>query len=362
MVKTCFAPLNGFFITKRRRVDREQLPRDLTREELYEKVWQTPMWRLCNEFGLTGRGLGKLCERWNIPVPPRGYWRRLETGGKTTRILLPPDSRPMTIRITPSPQRPPPQTLAVIHVPDRFSSPHQLVRRTRKNWLANKLFEPTSLDLRVSKGARGRALRIADAIIRELERRGNSVVVDGHRKTFAVVGGEKVGFYIEERFTRHETELTEDEKERHVYKPRFEFEPSGRLSLRIDGYSRDIQHGWSDGVRQKVETVLPEFLDSLERYAERERIRRQELLEEEKRWAEVQRLRWAEERRVKELDEQLALWRTARDLKGNLLFVGSIDPAMLNADWMEWVRGRLAAYEAARWKRIIRPSAATPIE
>jgi hypothetical protein len=65
-------------------VDREELPREITREELYAKAWQTPMWRLCNEFGLAGRGLGKLCERWNVPVPPRGYWRRLATGVKTT--------------------------------------------------------------------------------------------------------------------------------------------------------------------------------------------------------------------------------------------------------------------------------------
>src|SRR3954451_4846688 len=88
MVKTCFVPLNAFFKPIRRHVDREHLPRDFTREELYEKVWQAPMWRLCEEFGLSDRGLGKLCERWNVPVPPRGYWRRLETGGKTTRIPL----------------------------------------------------------------------------------------------------------------------------------------------------------------------------------------------------------------------------------------------------------------------------------
>ena len=50
----------------------DPLPIAITREELYEKVWKTPMWRLCEEFGLSGRGLGKLCERWNVPVPPRG--------------------------------------------------------------------------------------------------------------------------------------------------------------------------------------------------------------------------------------------------------------------------------------------------
>jgi hypothetical protein len=313
------------------------------------------MWRLCEEFGLSGRGLGKLCSRWKIPVPPRGYWRRLATGGKTTQPPLPPEERPVPIRIDPSPKRPAPKSLPSLTVPDRLVSPHVLVRRTRENWLANKPLEPTSLDLRVSKDSRARALRIADTIIKELERRGHSVMVDGYRKTFAEIGGEKVGFYIEERRTRHETVLIEDEKRRYVYKPRFEFKPSGKLSLRTEGYSRRIRHGWSDGVRQEVESGLPEFLDSLEKCAERERIRRQERLEEEKRWAEVQRLCWAEEQRVKELDEQLALWRTARDLRGYIEFAESIDSATLDADWMEWVRGRLETYVAALRERLAKP-------
>lgn len=327
-------------------MDREQRPRDLTREELYKKVWLTPMWRLCKEFGLTGRGLGKLCERCNVPVPPRGYWRRLETGGKTTRTPLPPESSPVSIRILPSPKRPDPKTLAPVPVADRLSSPHELVRRTREDWAANKLLEPTSLDLRVSKEARARALRVADAIIKELERRGHSVVVDGHRKTFAVIGGEKVGFYIEERFTRRETVLTEDEKKRHVYKPRFEFEPSGRLSLRIDGYSRDIQHGWSDGVRQKVEGVVADFLDGLERSAEESRIRRQERLADERRWAEERRLRDEEERRVRELDDHLKLYRATRDIREYLAFAESVETASPGSDWIEWVKRRLATCEA----------------
>lgn len=336
----------------------DPLPIAITREELYEKVWKTPMWRLCEEFGLSGRGLGKLCERWNIPVPPRGYWRRLETGGKTNRVPLPLDSRPLEIRITPSPKRPTKEILPSVHVPERLSSPHELVRRTRENWQANKPLEPTSLDLRVSKHARSRALRIADAIIKELKRRGHSVLVDGYRKTLAVINGEKLGFYIEERHTRHETVLTDEERKRYVYKPRFEFKPSGRLSLRIEGYSRDIQHGWSDGARQKVEGVVAEFLAGLERSAEESRIRRQERLADERRWAEERRLRDAEERRVKELDEHLKLFRTAKDIREYLAFAESVDTSMPDTDWIEWVRGRLVVYDAMLRGRVSKARAA----
>ena len=53
----------------------------LTRAELYEKVWATPMRSLAKEFGLSDVGLAKVCRKHNIPVPPVGYWRRKETDG-----------------------------------------------------------------------------------------------------------------------------------------------------------------------------------------------------------------------------------------------------------------------------------------
>jgi len=61
----------------------------LTRTELYEKVWTTPMRTLAKEFGMSDVGLAKVCRKHNVPVPPVGYWRRKETGHKVTNPLLP---------------------------------------------------------------------------------------------------------------------------------------------------------------------------------------------------------------------------------------------------------------------------------
>lgn len=52
----------------------------LTIQQLYDRVWTEPIHRIAKEFGLSDRGLGKFCERLDIPVPPRGYWRAKETG------------------------------------------------------------------------------------------------------------------------------------------------------------------------------------------------------------------------------------------------------------------------------------------
>jgi hypothetical protein len=78
----------------------------LTREELYEKMWSRPAISLAQEFGISGRGLGKICIRFGIPVPPRGYWAKLAAGEHVTRIPLPTAKSdvPSEILIQPSPE------------------------------------------------------------------------------------------------------------------------------------------------------------------------------------------------------------------------------------------------------------------
>ena len=50
----------------------------LSRKELYDLVWSKPMSALAKEYGLSDRGMAKLCIRNSIPVPPRGYWAKKE--------------------------------------------------------------------------------------------------------------------------------------------------------------------------------------------------------------------------------------------------------------------------------------------
>ena len=40
---------------------------ELTREELYKRVWSTPMSKLAADFGLSDVGLAKVCKRHKIP-------------------------------------------------------------------------------------------------------------------------------------------------------------------------------------------------------------------------------------------------------------------------------------------------------
>jgi hypothetical protein len=53
---------------------------ELTREELYAQVWAEPMTKLAQRYGMSDRGLAKVCTRMGIPVPGRGYWARVQSG------------------------------------------------------------------------------------------------------------------------------------------------------------------------------------------------------------------------------------------------------------------------------------------
>lgn len=59
----------------------------LNKKQLYDLVWKRPMMEVAKEYGLSDRGLAKLCERNGIPVPPRGYWAKKKAGQK---IVQPP--------------------------------------------------------------------------------------------------------------------------------------------------------------------------------------------------------------------------------------------------------------------------------
>src|SRR5262245_57950989 len=61
----------------------------LTREALYALIWSEPATKIAARYGISDRGLGKLCERHNIPVPPRGYWARKAYGYNPRQIPLP---------------------------------------------------------------------------------------------------------------------------------------------------------------------------------------------------------------------------------------------------------------------------------
>src|SRR2546428_7307541 len=120
---------------------------EVHREELYAQVWSEPMVRLAKRYVVSAVALAKVCRKLDIPVPPRGYWRRLETGWRRMPPPLPkprPGVGGMTT-ITPQPRQHSSgeqnaeiaaqeaferQSRNRIRVPRQLDDPHPLVRHT----------------------------------------------------------------------------------------------------------------------------------------------------------------------------------------------------------------------------------------
>jgi len=74
----------------------------LTRAELYDLVWGEPVETVARRYKLSGNGLAKICNKHRIPLPPRGYWAKVQHGQKPRRVSLRPAKTPddETVRIT----------------------------------------------------------------------------------------------------------------------------------------------------------------------------------------------------------------------------------------------------------------------
>lgn len=156
--------------------------RTVTRSELYDRVWSTPMTTLAKEFGISDVGLRKICKRANIPLPPSGYWMMKQYGKSLPRkpALTPrKDGESEELRIAETPKKielqidiPPDiaqaiQTERLMTEPIAFPKspkPHATVQsweRARKPLYGSPTFTPAT---------EARRRRIATVLFREIER------------------------------------------------------------------------------------------------------------------------------------------------------------------------------------------------
>lgn len=50
------------------------------REKLYEEIWREPVTTVAKRYGVSDVALHKACKRLNVPMPPRGYWAKVQAG------------------------------------------------------------------------------------------------------------------------------------------------------------------------------------------------------------------------------------------------------------------------------------------
>jgi hypothetical protein len=350
-----------------------------TRNELYEKIWNTPTIKLAKDFGLSDVALGKMCKKHSIPKPPLGYWAKLAHGKAVPRPPLPniDDQRLERIEIRkkplsssgPKPQANEQEKETPIAVPERLTSPHPLVRSTieaLKNLTPDEtgiLRSRTSgcLNVRVGRQSVGRAMRIMDALIKALEARGSTVSVverDRTHQTCVRILDETIEIELREGLNRKEKQFTAAElRERERFswlrdRKEYQFYPSGNFVFTILEYcGQGVRKVWSDGKRQRLENCLNSIIAGLRAAAEGEKALRLRREQREREWQEEQRRRLEEEERqrkeeekIKHLEKLVANWNQSQRIRE---FLSEVEKAAAEnpaketdnlSDWLSWAR------------------------
>ncbi len=284
----------------------------LSRRELYEQVWATPMARLAREYGLSDRGLAKICQRHGIPRPPRGYWAKRDHGHKVRQTPLPRTAEARTITLwagsraeSNAPVQRDRKGVPTIEVPENLLDPDPRIIRTEKSLRSAKVDDrglaspraKRAFRVSVAKESIDRAMRILDTLVKELEELHFSVqaVVDDHgqSRTIVNVDEEEIEFHMTEKVRREERQLTTAElrdKKRNPWayrRPEYRYLPTGALSLQIVTASNaGATRTWSDLKKSPLENRLGRFVAALEPIAEAIKRKRREDQERRKRWAE----------------------------------------------------------------------------
>lgn len=357
----------------------------LKREELYKMVWSEPVSKLARGYGLSDRGLGKICNRLEIPVPGRGYWQMKKKG---LQIPVPPlrptkksNATGAYIHKTSKPQIDGEQDQETcglimaeklpenkITVPSSLESPHFLTAMTKRSLIGAKvddrgLKQPRArgcLDIRVGQDSIERAILIMDTLVKALEARGFdiSVAKEPPFSTSISVMEEVIKFALNEGLNCTERKLTAaqmKDKEKHPWMHNtleYDYSPNGLLFLKIK--TDDVwntRKTWSDGKRQRLEDCLNSFVGGLIKTAEAIRHRRIERERQELEWQErrrqqeeSERIRWEEEEKLKVLDREVASWHRSQQIrlyidavkKWAIQKYGEVKPDSKLHQWLTW--------------------------
>jgi hypothetical protein len=361
-------------------------PITLSREELYELVWETPTRHLCQQFGLSDVGLAKTCKRYDIPRPSYGYWAKKAAGGKIKRTPLPRREDDRFQKVTFAPGEPKteeddgffdPEIRALyelesqaepIAVSDTLRSPHPLVARTRdalasvkpSTWSRDTgLLYPDRqevahlLDVVCSKGTLPRALRIMNTLLKGLEDRGYRIGKPQrsyHRGTAAVGHGYEFVFRMREPTKR------QIQAKNNSWDSQYAYVLTGELQLEVDYMIYRSTRVYRDTVRKKVEDYVRELPLKMLKVIDEHR-REEAKRAEEQRLKDEIRLREAEEaerkarreaqlnrrrERREELFRTAEQWRQCQTLRD---FIAAVRVAAvertggrkLHPDTMRWI-------------------------
>ena len=345
----------------------------LTRQELYDLVWENPLSKLAKKYNLSDNGLRKVCKKLDIPLPKNGHWQKIQYNKKVSKEKLPVNNTvetSITLKF-----RDNSETIIngienelnqltkeiksklkeTIIFPEKLTKPNQLIIDA-KNDLKTKqpsyqhniigLLNTSSgiLNITVAPQSVKRTLLFMDVFIKALQKRGHKITVKEGTKI--VIDNIELGIGLRERLKRKIVKGT--------YYDSTELYPSNILSFSLYVYpAKD----WTDTNTSKLEDKIPNIIAKLELQAVKEKqdaiereIRRIEQERQRKIEADLEAKRNFELIEFKGLFKKANRWHQAEIFRKYIAEVekkarenNSLTEEVLN--WLEWANNKVQWYD-----------------
>lgn len=358
----------------------------LTRTELHELVWQQPMKKLAEKYGISGAKLSTICDEQGIPRPPQGYWTLMEMGREVTITPLPAKTHDQTENLTiipskprvrskpsnlPSPEAEANKATEAAEALDDFKKLHPAV----KAWVRQHRDEQAKR--RQQKRSRRHSdfwTRFDDPLPNLTERdqyrfQATSTIFHAMEKAGVAVSEAKIIGNFKLKIGQHVLDCTIKEKMRQglssvdkswsAYPDHHQggLHSSGFLRFSVNTYISGSRLEWVEKPNKMIVDILPNITAGIvacgpkldaEKIEREERERRYE--EERRQRYEEQQRREIDDRRWKHFQEQAAAWEAAQRLSA---FIEALEKRMVTEPnteidghpletWLKWSKDKLA--------------------
>jgi hypothetical protein len=325
------------------------------REVLYKEVWEDPISKLAIRYNISDVALAKVCRKLHVPVPPRGYWARIQHGQHVTRPKLPKlpigaiedtTISPVLVRSRILPDAVVKQKEFEVDPAHRISIDlnrelHPLVRKARAvlNGKSTPSDKDLPIDVHVGKSSRERALCLLSTMLYAFEERRFKVEACSgtNNGSFVIINDEPLRFSLNEETKKTDVRLATNTE----HSSDAERVAETRLVFRIHSYrAQGYRKMWADGARRMLESQLNDMMPAL---VELSAVIRKERLECERRNAEIHeefRQRDLERARRQQMESDLKNWRIAVDLRTLVAQVSSqaSDEQKNTPDVTRWIK------------------------
>jgi hypothetical protein len=361
----------------------------LTRQQLYDMIWERAVSKVAPELGISDVALRKRCVKHAIPLPDAIYWGRLHAGRPVKRKPLGVAPKGVSDRIVIDARAKPPApepieaAIAVARQPvEALAVPEKLHPLVAKTLAAARKAQPdrngaiTGLGgevfrIRAHPDTLDRVGAFLNALLYNALARGHRFDA-GREGLEMVVDDEAIGFTVYQTIRRSLHVATEEETRRRERWdarhrndwdkrpsiPYHDFTPTGEMTIEIAGWSRfeSAQRRFADTRARKIDSRIDEILVSFAAFAagkklEREEARERARLEELacQRRAEQAWLAKLEQQRVEFLDGKLAQAQERDQLATFLASLADGSPGGENTAYqafLRWSRRRLDGMSA----------------